>query len=41
MKFLTLLLFLALTLTSCYYPRGWHMMDWGTDFGALEVLLCG
>lgn len=32
MKFLTLLLFLALTLTSCYYPRGWHMMDWGHGF---------
>jgi putative membrane protein len=32
MRFFTLLLLLILTLSSCYYPRGWHMMDWGHGF---------
>lgn len=32
MRFFTLLLLLTLTLSSCYYPRGWHMMDWGHGF---------
>jgi putative membrane protein len=30
MKLFRLLLLLALISSSCYYPRGWHMMDdWG------------
>lgn len=27
MKVLALILLLILTMSSCYYPRGWHMMD--------------
>lgn len=30
MRLLVLFVSLALLLTACYYPRGWHMMeDWG------------
>jgi len=30
MKLLRIMLFSVLVVSSCYYPRGWHMMDdWG------------